>query len=178
MGYVTMILLMLQKSGEKNHLGCNVGKGLVNPPPSTIEGKGINIFNWLWRDSLCAIVSLLLNVLGTMFWILYWQMYCWLAGLAACCFCFLFPFPFSFHLISSHFIPYLFSLLLLLLLLLLANAKNQWASSTFWWFRRVVNKVPLPNCMKTIKFSYVFMQISSKKSMNIIKPLVIQEGSK
>ncbi len=35
-----------------------------------------------------------------MFWILYWQMYCWLAGLAglaACCFCFLFPFPFSFH---------------------------------------------------------------------------------
>ena len=47
-----------------------------------------------------------------MFWILYWQMYCWL--LAACCFCFLFPFPFSshfisFHLISSHFIPYLLS---------------------------------------------------------------------
>ena len=40
-----------------------------------------------------------------MFWILYWQMYCWLAGLAACCFCFLFPFPFSFHLISSHFMP-------------------------------------------------------------------------
>ena len=28
-------------------------------------------------------------------------MYCWLAGLAACCFCFLFPVPFSFHLISS-----------------------------------------------------------------------------
>ena len=77
----------------------NVGNGLVNPP-STIEGKWINFFNRLWRDSLCAIDSLLLNVLGTMGWILYWQMYCWLAGwlLAACCFCFLFPFPFSFHL--------------------------------------------------------------------------------
>ena len=70
-----------------------------------MEGKGINFFNRLWRDSLCAIDSLLLNILGTMFWILYWQMYCWLAAgcwlLAACCFCFLFPFPFSFHLISS-----------------------------------------------------------------------------
>ena len=74
----------------------NVEKGLVNPPspPQTMEGKGINFFNRLWRDSLCAIDSLLLNVLGTMFWILYWQMYCWLAAgcwlLAAFAFFFLF----------------------------------------------------------------------------------------
>ena len=58
------------------------------------------------------------------------------------------------------------------------SSKNQWKSSNLWWFRRVVNKVVMPNCMKTIKFSKVFMQISSKKSMKIIKSLVIQEGSK
>ena len=45
--------------------------------------------------------------LGTMDWILYWQMYCWLAGwlLAAVAFVFLLPFPFtSFEFISFHLI--------------------------------------------------------------------------
>ena len=63
-----------------------------------MEGEWIIFFNWLWRDSLCAIDSLLLNVLGTMFWILYWQMYCWLA---AGCLLLLLSFSFSFF-ISSH----------------------------------------------------------------------------
>ena len=69
-----------------------------------MEGEWINFFNRLWRDSLCAIDSLVLK---------YWALctgFCigtciagWLGWLlAACCFCFLFPFPFSFHLISFH----------------------------------------------------------------------------
>ena len=48
--------------------------------------------------SFNAIDSLLANVLGTTYWILYWQMYCWLAGcrlLAAFAFFLLFlSFPF------------------------------------------------------------------------------------
>ena len=80
---------------------CNVGKGVVNPPLNN-WGKWINFFNRLWRDSLCAIDSLWLNVLGTMGWILYWQMCCWLAScwlLAA--FAFFFLFPFSFQMVSK-----------------------------------------------------------------------------
>ena len=71
--------------GSTERIPDNVGKWLITPP-SAVEGKKINFINWLWTESSCAIHSLLLNILGTMHWILYWQMYCWL--LAACAFLF------------------------------------------------------------------------------------------
>ena len=101
-----------------DRLYSNVGKWLINQPPQTMEGKEIKFFNWLWRESSFAIDSLLVNVLGTMDWILYWQMYCWLAGWLLAAFAFFFPFlscPFisfhflsflSFPFISSHFISF------------------------------------------------------------------------
>ena len=84
----------------------STGEVINKSTPQTMEGKEIKFFNWLWRESSFAIDSLLVNVLGTMDWILYWQMYCWLAGwlLAAFAFFFLFLlFPF----ISSHFVSLL-----------------------------------------------------------------------
>ena len=94
----------------------NVGKWLITPP--AIEGEQIKCFNWLWRESSCATDSLLVNVLGTMDWTLYWKTYCWLAGCWLLLFSFL-PVPFislhvisfqfiSSHLILSHFISFRF----------------------------------------------------------------------
>ena len=99
-------LFVLSQTGHAVMNYDNVQKGLVNPPPplppppSTMEGEWIIFFNWLWRDSLCAIDSLLLNVLGTMFWILYWQMY-WGFGIGSLDAFAFFSSPFtSFHFLS------------------------------------------------------------------------------
>ena len=94
---VREILLVNLPVGEAFNF--NVQKWL-RIPPSTIQGEQIKCFNWLWRKSSCATVSLLVNVLGTMDLILYWKMYCWfwIGSLAAFAF---FSFPFtSFHFLS------------------------------------------------------------------------------
>ena len=57
------------------------GEVINNPPLPKQLREVIIFFNWLWRESLCAIDSLLVNVLGIMYWILYWRF--WIGSLAA-----------------------------------------------------------------------------------------------
>ena len=90
---------------------------------------------------------------------------CWL--LAA--FAFFFPFPI---------IPSQMALNhdLLQRLVMQNHNKNQWKWSNLWWFRRVVNKVSIPNELKPWFTSKTSDAKQQKKSMKMIQSLVIQGG--
>ena len=56
------------------------------------------------------------------------------------------------------------------------NSKNQWKWSNLWWFRRVVNKVSIPNGIKAWFISKTSDAKPQQKPMKMIKSLVIQGG--